>query len=232
MGLYQKIVGNAKKPAGFLGHMMLAGMNLGHTGLANWGCRFLGEEIPDQVLDIGCGGGVNVKRFLNRYADAHVTGLDYSAVSVESARKRNRAAIKAGRCGILQADVSNLNLPENQYDLETAFETVYFWPEIHQSFEHVLRVLKPGGRFLIVNESTGTDPAGVKFAKIIDGMNLYTPERLKELLEAVGFTDVKIHQAENKPWIAVVGRQPSSGIRYLRRSFPESACYSDTSRGE
>lgn len=32
MGLYQKIVGNAKKPAGFLGHMMLAGINLGHTG--------------------------------------------------------------------------------------------------------------------------------------------------------------------------------------------------------
>lgn len=94
MELYRKILGNAKKPAGFLGHMMLAGMNLGHTGLAVWGCRFLGEEIPDQVLDIGCGGGVNVKRFLNRYADAHVAGLDYSAVSVESARKRNRAAIE------------------------------------------------------------------------------------------------------------------------------------------
>lgn len=31
MGLYQKIVGNAKKSAGFLGNMMLAEMNLGHT---------------------------------------------------------------------------------------------------------------------------------------------------------------------------------------------------------
>lgn len=209
MGLYRKIVGNAKKPAGFLGHMMLAGMNLGHTGLAVWGCRFLGEEIPDQVLDIGCGGGANVKRFLNCYGNARVTGMDYSDVSVKSARKRNRAAIQAGRCEIVQADVSNLNLPENQYDLVTAFETVYFWPEIHQSFENVLRVLKPGGRFLIVNESTGTDQAAVKFAEMIDGMNLYTSERLRELLEAAGFTDVKMHQAADKPWIAVIGWKPT-----------------------
>lgn len=209
MDCIKKIVGNAGKPEGVLGQIMVVGMNACHAGLSDWGCRFLGEEIPDQVLDIGCGGGANVKRFLNRYAQAHVTGVDYSAVSVESARKRNKAAIRAGRCEILQADVSKLNLPENQYDLVTAFETVYFWPEIHQSFENVLRVLKPGGRFLIVNESTGTDPAAVTFAKIIDGMYLYTPERLKDLLEAVGFTDVKIHQAKSKPWIAVTSRKPT-----------------------
>ena len=47
----------------------------------------------------------------------------------------------------------------------------------------------------------------MKFAKIIDGMNLYTPERLRELLEAAGFADVNIHQATDKPWIAVVGRK-------------------------
>lgn len=211
MGLYQKIVGNAGRPEGMLGQVMVSGMNACHAGLSDWGCRFLGEEIPDQVLDIGCGGGANVKRFLNRYVQAHVTGLDYSAVSVESARKRNRAAIQAGRCEILQADVSKLNLPKNRYDLVTAFETVYFWPEIPQSFENVFRVLKSGGRFLIVNESTGTDPAAVKFAGMIDGMNLYTPERLKELLEAAGFADVKIHQAKSKPWIAVIGRKSAGG---------------------
>lgn len=209
MGLYQIIVGNAGKPEGILGQIMVTGMNACHEKLADWGCRFLEEEIPDRILDIGCGGGTNVKRFLNRYADAHVAGLDYSAVSVKSACRRNRAAIQTGRCKILQADVSNLNLTEHQYDLVTAFETVYFWPEIRQSFENVFRVLKPGGRFLIVNESTGKDPAAVKFAKIIDGMNLYTPERLRELLEAAGFADAKVHQAASKPWIAVIGRKPT-----------------------
>lgn len=211
MGLYQKIVGNAGKPEGMLGQIMVSGMNACHARLSDWGCCFLGEEIPDQVLDIGCGGGANVKRFLNRYAQAHVTGVDYSAVSVESARKRNRAAIRAGRCEIIQADVSRLTLPENAYDLVTAFEIVYFWRSIQQSFENVFRALKPGGRFLIVNESTGTDSAAVKYAKIIDGMNLYTPERLRELLEAAGFADVKVHKAKSKPWIAVIGRKSTGG---------------------
>lgn len=56
--------------------------------------------------------------------------------------------------------------------------------------------------------STGTDAAAVKYSKIIDGMQLYTPEQLKALLEEVGFTEVKLRQASDKPWIAVLGRKP------------------------
>lgn len=163
------------------------------------------------ILDIGCGGGANVRRFLQRWPKAHVTGVDYSAVSVEKARKLNAAAIQAGCSEILQADVSSLTLPENTFDLVTAFETVYFWPEISRSFGQIFRVLRPGGRFLIVNESTGTDAAAVKYSKIIDGMQLYTPEQLKALLEEVGFTEVKLRQASDKPWIAVLGRKPKKG---------------------
>lgn len=160
------------------------------------------------ILDIGCGGGANVKRFLQRCPQAHVTGVDYSAVSVEKAGKLNAAAIQAGRCEIFQADVASLTLSDNTFDLATAFETVYFWPDISRSFGQIFRVLRPGGRFLIVNESTGTDAAAVKYSKIIDGMQLYTLERLKALLEAAGFAEVELRQASDKPWIAVLGRKP------------------------
>lgn len=46
-----------------------------------------------------------------------------------------------------------------QYDLATAFETIYFWPRLEKCFSQVANVLKPGACFLIVNESeiyTGT----------------------------------------------------------------------------
>jgi len=33
--------------------------------------------------------------------------------------------------------------------------------------------------------------------------------RMQELLETVGFADVKVHKAVNKPWIAVIGRKPT-----------------------
>ncbi|MDO5538650.1 MAG: hypothetical protein Q4F83_01050 [Eubacteriales bacterium] len=64
-----------------------------------------------------------------------------------------------------------------------------------------------GCRFLIVNESIGTDKTAVKYAKIINGMNLYTPERLKELLSAAGFAGIETFQAEHKPWLAVLARK-------------------------
>ena len=35
-----------------------------------------------------------------------------------------------------------------KFDLVTAFETVYFWPDLKQSFSEVFRVLKPGGMFM------------------------------------------------------------------------------------
>ncbi len=204
MGLYKKFIGNTRKPNGVMGRLMVTGMNSGHAALADWGSQFLGEKTSEAVLDMGCGGGANVKRFLKKYSDAHVIGADYSDVSVEKACGLNADAIRVGRCEIVRKDVSRLDFPECSFDLATAFETVYFWPEIARCFENILRVLQPDGRFLIVNESNGTDAFSVKFARSIEGMNLYTPERLKELLEKVGFMQIELHKATNKPWIAVL----------------------------
>lgn len=39
-------------------------------------------------------------------------------------------------------------------------------------------------------------------------MNLYTPERLSELMEDAGFTDVEIFTKEGKPRISVVSKKP------------------------
>lgn len=111
MGLYQKFVGNTRKPDGLLGKLMVAGMNVGHAALAEWGCCFLGEKAPSYILDIGCGGGANIKRFLKSNPGACVTGLDYSSVSVDTARKLNAEAIAEGRCEIIQGDVSRVHLP-------------------------------------------------------------------------------------------------------------------------
>lgn len=46
-----------------------------------------------------------------------------------------------------QASVAELPFEAEQFDVVTAFETVYFWPELAQNFREVYRVLKPGGIF-------------------------------------------------------------------------------------
>ena len=202
MGIMKKFFSQTKKPEGFLGKMMVNGMNgASHSALSDWGFGFIKKEKAARSLDCGCGGGANVKRLLERSEKAY--GIDYSGVSVQKSRQTNAGAIRSDRCKIRQADVCSLPFENDSFDIVTAFETVYFWQEIEKAFSEIYRVLKSGGIFAITNESTGTDKTSVKFSQIIDGMNLYTGEKLKTILEGAGFIDIEIHTHPAKPWLNV-----------------------------
>ena len=207
MGVLKRFFSQTRKPEGTLGALMLRGMNSGHAKLADWGFAYLPPLQPEQAVDLGCGAGRNAGELLKKYPAAHVTAIDYSELSVEKAREYNRKDIDGGRCTVRQGDVSDLPLPEGQFDLATAFETVYFWPGLENCFAQVAGILKPGGFFLICNESDGKDAAGVKFEKIIDGMKVYTAEELEAVLRKTGFSEVRSEHHASKPWITVLARK-------------------------
>ena len=185
---------NTRKPAGLGGKAMLAMMNLGHRSLAEWGLSFLPPSADAAVLDCGCGGGANIQALLNRYPNGHVSGIDYSSVSVEASRTRNQKAIAAGRCEITQASVEQLPFADRTFDLITAFETVYFWPGPAHCFEEIFRVLKPGGTFLICNECSGNTPKDDKWTKIVSGMTIYRGTQLQAALRQAGFCRIELHK--------------------------------------
>lgn len=207
MGLFKKFVSQTRRPAGALGKMMLKSMNSGHARMADWGLSHLPVIHPEEITDLGCGGGRNAGELLRMYPKAHVTAVDYSELSVEKAREYNQEMIASGRCAIRQGDVSALDLPLEQYELATAFETIYFWPGLEKCFAQVYSVLKTGGLFLICNESDGTDATSRKFEKIIDGMKIYTAEQIKKALETAGFSDIKTDHHPSKPWITVLAKK-------------------------
>ena len=206
MGFFKKFFSQTRRPEGTLGKIMVGGMNSGgHSTLAEWGFGFVDINRNDTALDCGCGGGANVKRLLSKCDKAY--GIDYSEVSVAKSKEVNAADIAKGRCEIHQCDVRSLPFDNDSFNVVTAFETVYFWQEIDKAFAEVFRVLRKGGTFAITNESTGTDKTSVKFSQIIDGMNLYTGDDLKKLLESAGFTDIEIHQHGEKPWLNVTAKK-------------------------
>ncbi len=208
MGILNRYFSMTKKPEGFLGSVMLFSMNSFQRKMADWGLEQLPPALrPEEIADLGCGGGRNASRLLKCYPDAHVTALDYAPLAVEKAEAYNRKEVAAGRCQVLQGDVSQLELPEEHYDLATAFETVYFWPGLEACFAQVHRVLKPGGLLLIVNESDGEDETGQKWERIIDGMKIYTAWEIRQALQAAGFSWVETRHHPVKPWIAVIARK-------------------------
>ena len=207
MGLFKNFVSQTRRPEGFLGKIMLNGMNSGHAKLADWGFTYLPDMDPSKIIDLGCGGGRNAGELLKKYHGAHVTAVDYSELSVKKAGEYNSAMIAAGRCAVLRADVSDLDFEDGSFDLATAFETVYFWPGLERCFSQVARVLKPGAYFMICNESDGTDATARRFEKIIDGMRNYTAEELEAALRSAGFTEVSCKHHPSRPWITVIARR-------------------------
>ena len=136
---------NTCKPEGIGGKIMVNMMNAGHSSMAEWGFTHIEIRNDYRCLDIGCGGGANVKKLLVKTPYGKVIGIDYSEVSVIKSSKINKAEIENKHCEILQGNVMKLPFRKETFDIITAFETIYFWPDINEAFKQVYRVLKVSG---------------------------------------------------------------------------------------
>ncbi|MDR0981240.1 MAG: class I SAM-dependent methyltransferase [Methanocalculaceae archaeon] len=185
-------------------------MNRGHAAGSAWGFSHISPRKTDDVLDIGCGGGANLSVFLKKYPDGTVTGIDYSPVSVETSLKMNRHAVSAGKCRVLRGNVSALPFDDEAFDIITAFETIYFWPDIGNAFRQILRVLKGGGTCMICTGVDGSGPEAEKWMKLVDGMIVYSGNELIRLLESAGFIEVTVYRNTDRPWLCVIAKKPQN----------------------
>lgn len=186
----KELIINARKPVGELGDKLLDRMNESHESLAQWGVSHLDISKDDVILDIGCGGGVNVERFLNM-TENKVYGLDYSEIAVGKSTKLNQDAIDEGRCEVIQGSVSELPFEDNTFDIVTGFETVYFWPDFVNDCKEVRRVLKDDGIMFICNEAI-PDEEDERQKELIDllDMKIFSEDEFDEYLREAGFSDI------------------------------------------
>lgn len=184
---------NFGNPKGVIGRLMLSGMNMGHTPMAKWGFKQITVPQAGGIVDIGCGGGFNVKRLLKCSDKGTVYGVDLSAVSVEKSNATNKREL-GKRCRIYQASAEKLPFKDGELALATAFETVYFWKNIERCFAEVKRVLKEQGQFAVINDPG--DP-NKHWEEMIPGMTSYTAEDIKAFMEKAGFHDIRITKSKN-----------------------------------
>ena len=203
MGFYQ----NTRKPVGFGGTIMVRLMNVCHSPRATWGFSKLSMRDNLNILDIGCGGGKNIATWLRKSKNSHVTGLDYSEVSVADSSKKNNWAIKRNRCEILRGNVAEMPFSDNTFDCVSAFETIYFWPGLEECFTEVNRVLKHGGIFMVCNGSDGENESDEKWVNIIEGMSVYNEDQLHSALEKAGFYKIKCYINTEKHWLCIFAKK-------------------------
>ncbi|MBP5792050.1 MAG: class I SAM-dependent methyltransferase [Spirochaetaceae bacterium] len=184
---------NFGNPKGLLGRMMLVTMEKEHLPMAKWAFPQLNIPADGEILEIGCGGGYNIRRILEASKNAKVVGIDISEESVRKAKKINKAEL-GKRCEILQGNVGQMPFKDGQFDFATAFETVFFWPNLPVNLLEVFRVIKAGGRFAVINNYG--DPA-IDWEKKVPCMKRYTVKEIQNFMEAAGFKIITQETKDN-----------------------------------
>jgi ubiquinone/menaquinone biosynthesis C-methylase UbiE len=78
----------------------------------------------------------------------------------------------------------------------------------------ILRVLKPGGKLIIIAEVY--KGATTKIAKLVEkyaprtGITLLTVDEHRELLANAGYSDVQVIEEREKGWLCTIGSKPNA----------------------
>ena len=189
------------RPSSLMGRLLLRSMNIGHGRLHQWGLKAAGIQLTDRVLDVGCGGGKAISRILEE-TRREVAGVDHSPEAVKTARSVNRAAVSSGRLRIVESSVESLPFRDGFFDVVTAFETTYFWPELQAGLTEIHRVLNRGGRLVIANEFADRASAGAW----ADRLNMHVPdsEALAGAAYEAGFLMVDVSVHPHNGWLRLV----------------------------
>ncbi len=199
-----------KRPTGRQGRIVAALMNQEHRALTTWGLTHVNIASDYVILDVGCGGGKTISRLAQRAIQGKVFGIDYSPDMVEYAKEVNNKFLAQNRVEIIEGSVEKMVFPDNFFDLVTAFEAYYFWPSLPDAFQEIKRVLKPEGKLLIANEMVKDGVYEVKHAKLIEKthVRLLSLDEIKNVLQSVGFADVKVFTKCKSPWNAILAQKP------------------------
>lgn len=194
-------------PEGDAGTAMLVRMNEHHRPLRKWGFGFIDWRPGMEILDIGCGGGAAIHEMLELSEGSIVKGIDHSDESVSLSKVTNAEAVKFERCRIEKADVENMPFLDGEFDLATAIETMYFWPEPLAAMREIRRVLKDGGVFAVMAEACSHDTWAEDRDKYEKPFVVYTAEEIADYMIKAGFADVKTERGEGEN-ICVLGVKP------------------------
>ena len=186
------------RPTGPVGHVAgwIMGRRSSNVARNRWAAELLDIQPADRVVELGCGPGVALAALAGRAARGLVVGVDHSGVMISQARRRNRAAVRAGRVRLVHAPVEGLSCDEGPFDAALAVNTVGMWTDPAARLRELGEMLRPGGRIALVTQPRcpGATPA----------TSVAAAGELADLLTEAGFEQLRTEMLGIDPPVACV----------------------------
>jgi malonyl-CoA O-methyltransferase len=186
------------------------------TAQAAWrtSCLAMASRLEDlehaNIADLGCGPGVSTFELGRHLPSARLIGLDIAPRMLNEARRRRRQAdVSNARIAWLQADAARLAFKSASLDACTGHSFLYLVADRRAVLSEIRRVLKPGGRLVLMEPNDRPATIAQALAVSRDPRHLlsvslwrpfsrlhgrFTPASLTATLERAGFVDCQAQE--------------------------------------
>ncbi|WP_137286606.1 methyltransferase domain-containing protein [Halorussus salinisoli] len=141
----------------------------------------------DRVLDVGCGTGFATEGILEHTRNVH--GLDQSVHQLE------KAWAKLGKhdpVSFYRGDAERLPFEDDSFDVVWSSGSIEYWPDPVATLRDMRRVVKPGGKVLVVGPNNPKSSVMQKVANAI--MLFYDREEADRMFREAGYVDIEHHE--------------------------------------
>ncbi|MDP3789428.1 MAG: methyltransferase domain-containing protein [Candidatus Omnitrophota bacterium] len=142
-----------------------------------------------RILDVGCGTGEFAMKLKGYKKDAGVYGLDISTDMINTAKTKFK-----GEIDFRVGDVENMPYEDDYFDYLTCSHSFHHYPHKKKAVREMFRILKPGGKIMIVDGCKDSFLGRIIFDVIVaahekDVHHLHSSQ-FARILEDVGFSKI------------------------------------------
>lgn len=182
----------------------------------------------ERALDLGCGVGHTLRRVAPLVSFA--VGADATLEMMQAGRA---SVVTAANAAFAQTDASALPFADATFDLVTCRLAAHHFHDAASAFREVARVLRPGGRFVLVDNYTPDDPALDTFINELETLRdashvrNHTVLGWRALLEGAGFrggseSDVMTTKITTEAWLER-SQTPTDRASEVRRRLRDAS---------
>lgn len=117
-----------------------------------WAVEVMDVRPGEKILEIGCGRGYAISPICAKLETGHLTAIDRSPEMAAFAASANLDEFLSGKTSIIQAELSDAELPAHHFDKIFLFNLNVFWMDPSAELAEIKKLLTPDGRFYLFHQ--------------------------------------------------------------------------------